>query len=130
MNISVHLTTSFVLSAILYPFYGPISLIAVIGGYLIDVDHWMWYVYKTHDLSIKRSYWWYVDKKYKPPVLNIFHTVEVWLIAFVISLYWIPGFIITLGMYMHLILDYLHAWWSGSKQERPFFLIPWIFGVR
>jgi hypothetical protein len=122
MNVSVHFVASLILAVLLYPFYGILSLIVLIGGFLIDTDHWLWYVYVKKDLSIANSYRYYVSREYRkdrPMVIHIFHTIEFWALCFFASLYLTPAFILTLGVFSHIFLDFIYSWQHDPRKERP-----------
>jgi len=119
MNISIHLATSLILTAILFPFVGFYSLWIIVGGYLIDFDHFLWTAYKSKKYSVKKSYKDHYNRRYNPnyerDLLHIFHTVEFWIFMIfiaIVSNYFNFVFIyymftITfIGMLLHLTLDF------------------------
>lgn len=130
MNISVHLIASAILTVALYPLYGINSLLVFIGGFLIDVDHWMWFVQQKKNFSILKAYNYHKNgdcQKAGVKPLNIFHTVEFLVLVFILSLYSTYIFIITLGIYSHMFLDCLHSWRASPTIERYLFLTTYLF---
>ncbi len=120
MNISVHLATSLILSALFYPLIGLYSLWIIVGGYLIDFDHLLWTAYKMKSFSVKKSYHYHFNRhkneRYERDLLHVFHTIEFWIfivLSALISykmdwtfLYYM--FLVTfIGMILHLSLDFI-----------------------
>jgi hypothetical protein len=139
MNISVHLVTSLILTAVLYPLLGFYSLWIIVGGYLIDFDHLLWTAYKLKTFSVKKSYHYHFNRhkntKYERDILHIFHTLEFWafmIISAIISynLGWTFLFymfaITFLGMLLHLSLDFTNLIKNGTLDARATSLIGWI----
>ena len=139
MNISVHLITSIIFSMGLYPLIGWYSLWAIVGGYLIDFDHYLWTVGKLKSLSLKKSYNYHFDrhkkKDYEKDLLHIFHTWEFFAFMIVSAaifynlkfefLYYM--FLITfLGMLLHVSLDFTSLIQKRHLDARAISLISWI----
>ena len=70
-----------------------------LSSFLIDFDHYLWYVFNKKSLNLKKAYNWFIShskkfllldsekrKEYKMPNF-IFHGLEFWIIIFVLSLY-------------------------------------------
>ena len=121
MNVLIHLLTSIVLSFILFPFFGYHSLWIIVGGFLIDFDHYLYYIFAFKSLNLKKAYVHCdnIDKrKIKVnDILHIFHTIEFWIfMIMVIILSYIYNvdfifymFLLTLiGIALHIILDFVH----------------------
>ena len=52
----IHFITSLVLMVILYPFFGYWSGAVFIGGFFIDVDHYLWWVMDKRNFSLIKGY--------------------------------------------------------------------------
>ena len=107
---SIHLLSSTILIAILFPFFGWSSLIVLLGGFFIDVDHYLIYAYKKKDLSLVRAYNYFKnvsdhDFKDQPLVL---HFLELTAILILLSFYSYIAFLLTIGVVTHLLLDFIH----------------------
>ncbi len=139
MNVIIHLLTSIILSFVLFPFVGYHSLWAVVGGFLIDFDHYLYYIFAFKSLSLKKAYVYHdnIDKRKTKvnDILHIFHTIEFWLfMILVIILSYIYDikfifymFLITLlGMALHIILDFIHIFHNNTIQDRAISLIGWL----
>lgn len=104
-----------------YAFNIPVfySLVFFFSSFLIDIDHYLLYAYKTKNLSLKKSYEWYKKRKEKWEALTLkqknsskimhffFHGIEFLLIFFVLSFSFRIFFYVFLGFLLHLTLDYL-----------------------
>lgn len=118
---SQHLILGFLFSLILFVNFPQIGFIGfsliILSTFLIDVDHYLFYVYKHKDLSLKNAYKWFVKfteerkklsekerKKYKH-IIIIFHGVEFWVILALLSFVHIFFFYIFIGVMFHIFLD-------------------------
>ena len=90
MYLKEHITSSLVISALLFPFIKYNTFYFLIGAILIDVDHYVLYVFKKRDLSLKRAHA-YLDGKRVNDTLHVFHVLEFWLISFVLAILFKPG---------------------------------------
>jgi hypothetical protein len=116
-----HILFGFVAFFILVYFF-KFSLLAgltiFLASFLIDVDHYFYYVYIKKDRSPINSYHWFVKriilwkalsikqrKNFKHPVM-IFHGIEFWIILFLLS-YLNPIFLwILIGIGIHILADF------------------------
>jgi hypothetical protein len=93
-----------------------------LASFLIDVDHYAYYVVKQKDLSLTRAYKWFVTqrekflalplserKKAKLPFL-LFHGIESWAIILFLS-FLNPYFLaVLIGFLFHIVLDLLELY--------------------
>jgi len=103
----------------LFPQIGWIGfLMIVLSTVLIDVDHYLYYVYKRKNYNLKNAYEWYIQNRKKLHLLSrkqrnkvypgffFLHGIEI---LFILSLLW--GFVseyfffIFIGFAFHLLLD-------------------------
>ena len=120
MEMSIHLATSLALAAALYPFFGWASLFVVAGGFLIDIDHYFLYVYKTKKFSIKGCYDFYMLPPKNGNFFNnkdsllIFHTIELIISILILALFNVYIRVVLFGLLLHLSLD---AYWRLTKAK-------------
>ncbi len=113
MKTSVHLIISLIIAAILYPFFGIKSAATIFGGVLIDVDHYLWYVYKYRKTGLMDAYRFYArnievnDYTNVKGILLIFHTIEFLVICVVLSFYFRMALLFTVGLISHYIFDFI-----------------------
>jgi len=140
MNISIHLATSIIVTIVLWPFLSWYSLWIIVGGFLIDVDHYLYAGFKWKMWNLKESYHYQKEKlkqeaKKNGEILHIFHTIEFWIFMIVMAylsyqkewtfLFYI--FTVTfVGMILHLILDGIYALYAKRLGERTISLIWWL----
>lgn len=127
MDISKHFLVSCILSILLFPSYGFSSLLVFLLGFLIDVDHYLWYSLKFKDLNPKNSYLFHKERRQLIEVdrLHIFHVTEFWLLILILGLiFYIPTLII--GLVIHLIMDFSEMPIT-SKNLRSTSLILWLY---
>jgi len=111
---------SFILYLVFPVAFNPVNaLIVFLSSFLIDVDHYLYYVYKKKDWSLKKSVKWFVirRKEYKllsfkqkgkflSPIL-IFHGIESIILLFLFSFYSKIFLFVLIGFLFHLVLDFI-----------------------
>lgn len=118
MKISVHFITSSAISILLYQYFNWQVLFVMIGGVLIDIDHYFWYVFKFRKLGIMDCYEYHLTGAKKNNFkdvkgsLMIFHTMEFLLISAALSLYFDLAIVFTIGLLFHYILDVIERYHS------------------
>ena len=103
---------------LIFPKIGLIGFLIILSStVLIDVDHYLYYVYKKKDLSLKNAYKWFIKKRKKFLCLpknqrNKFyrgfyflHGIEVLIILFFLIFFSKYFFFIFIGFAFHLLLD-------------------------
>ena len=55
---TVHLLASIIPLLFMFPVYKYLSFVFLIGSYLIDFDHYLWYVYFKKNINLKKAYFW------------------------------------------------------------------------
>ena len=120
MRISVHVLVSAIICALLFPFYGWNALFVIVGGVLIDIDHYLLYIGLFKDANFIKAYKYHksiVAKAYNHPKsisndmefkrgnLCIFHTIEFLLLLLLLSYFHTIPFLIMAGVLSHYILD-------------------------
>lgn len=111
MRTTVHLIVSLIIVAALYPIFSWKVLLIFVGGVLIDVDHYLWYVYKYRKFSLFGCYEFFTvatEKnkwKYIIGILLVFHTIEFLLLVVLLAFYSEYVLIFGIGLFGHYILD-------------------------
>ena len=105
-----------------FPQIGFLGFITIIlSTFLIDADHYIYYVFKKDNLNIKKAYFWFIKRtkkrkklskkerrKYKEDIL-IFHGIEfLVLLIFLLFLNRIFLFVF-IGVLFHFFLDFVDA---------------------
>ena len=117
-----HLIFGGLLSIVLLIFFPQVGLIEVfliiLSNSLVDVDHYIYYVYKKKDWSLKNAHNWFTKRNQKfeklskkenqryKRILLIFHGIEFWIILFFISLIFLPFYWILFGVMIHIVFDF------------------------
>jgi hypothetical protein len=125
-----HFITSTILFIILYPFFGVLSLLVYIGGWLIDWDHMIYYAVKFRSLNYFKANKYF--RELKPSgkkVINIFHTIEVWSLMLILSFFNTYALIITLGLALHIILDFISLAAAKKTEVRYHTITGWVIDV-
>lgn len=126
-----HIILGFIFSLFLFIIFPQIKfsgfLIIFLSSFLIDIDHYFYYIYRKKDFSLKNAYNWFVKyiNKYKKLPKNkrnnvyiavcIFHGIEVIIIlGLLINFSKIFLFIIT-GFLFHYLSDYVGALYNNEE---------------
>jgi hypothetical protein len=98
------------------------AFIAFLSSFLVDVDHYLIYVFRTKNLSFKKAYGFFVEstnkiyyRGYRCP-LFIFHTIEFLIIIAVLSIYFKIFLFVIAGVLLHWALD----WYVLLKNKVPY----------
>ena len=129
MEIHIHLWTSIALAVLLFPFFGWLSVFAIVGGYLVDFDHYVTYVVRKKDWNLKRSIAYYRTMRYaiKRPVLHIFHTIEAFAVLLFLAFYHDLFMAVFAGYLLHMLLDFSHTAYHKGWKDRMNSIFAWLF---
>ncbi len=123
MLVSRHIIFGFIFSILLFILFPSITLlfasIIFLSSVLMDIDHYLLFVFQNKDMSLKRAYnYFYCEhkkfynsskkenlKKVHPHF--ILHGVEFVLILIILTLPFPVLVFILIGVLFHLILDYI-----------------------
>ena len=131
MMVSSHVVLTLIFAGILYPFIGWNSLIVFLSGFLFDVDHYLYYLVKKKDWSLKNAYLYSfpgtsVYEKHRD-ALHIFHTWEFWSLLLIGVLFSKIFLFVFLGLVFHMLLDGIDLIRTGEGlRVRAWSLIGWI----
>lgn len=129
MSLGSHLKYTAVASTIMLVFWDLQQILwFAIGSILIDADHYIFYVFKCKRFDIKGMFTYYdmlTREKDSITYLGIFvfHTVEFFIVAGILSLYIPLMFYLLLGMFFHYILDIMYLYKLKCIKLRAYSLI-------
>jgi len=128
----IHFLVSIFIVMLLYPIFNWQVLMIFVGGVLIDIDHYLLYIYRFRKFSLRGCYRYHhikVKKNNHKDVfgaLLIFHTIEFLLLSVFLSIYSTLALMFTIGLLGHYTLDVIERY----KLEKSFItnpsLISWI----
>ena len=108
------------------------GVIIFLSSILLDFDHYLYYIFKKRDLSLKNAYSWFVERKrkwfslkyeerkrYKRPIL-IFHGIEFWLVLGLLCLVNKLFLWILLGIAIHMIFDWIELFYLKEPLYNKF----------
>ena len=84
-----------------------------LSSFLIDFDHYVWYVIMKKDFNLKKSYDFFNQDPYEKRIM-LLHTVEFLLLVFMFSYIWNIFLFVLYGMLFHSILDIIEM---GPRDE-------------
>ena len=107
MKLIYHFIVSLIISILLFPVFKHNVIFILVGGFLIDIDHLIWHIFKYREFNIKRAHHMNYDKSIKHRI-HIFHLLEFLLICLILSLFSQIFLLISLGLIVHHIMDIYH----------------------
>ncbi len=128
-----HILAGAIFSLILFYFfninYFEASLV-FLSSFLIDADHYFWWVLKKRNISFSKAYYWLknLSKNHKPRV-DLFHTFEFLIFIGILSYFFKPFLFILIGLLFHSItdmIDMLPEITHSKKCGREYFLIRYL----
>ena len=123
-----HFVASIIAIGFLFPFYKLWSFAFLIGSFFVDVDHYIWYIIRHRDFSLKRAYFHHKNKLTREKdMLHIFHVWEFWVLMFVLAFFHNLFTLISLGLFFHLIMDFIELYLNmDTINARAFSFIMWL----
>ena len=124
MYVSKHIFLGIIFGLILFFIFPAVGiygiLIVVFSSVLIDVDHYLLYIKKKKDFSLRNAYKWFIENEKKVLSLLrhqrneiyvgpcIFHGIEILFILIIFGVFFSKFFLfIFLGFSFHLLLDFI-----------------------
>lgn len=111
MYVKDHFIVSIILSILLFSIFKWNVLLILVGGVLIDVDHYLLYYMKFKKFDLVKGYKYFSEKDCWKELINslsIFHTVEFLILMIVLSFYYKLFILMVIGMVPHLIMDFIY----------------------
>ncbi len=130
-----HIILGFIFTIIIYLFFPSINFmyltIIFLSSFLIDLDHYLFYVYSKKDFNLKNAYKWFDNhsKKFKSMNLSqrnyhyvqlfFFHGIEILLILLILGFMVSQIFLLIFaGFVFHLTLDLIHQLFYGYRIDK------------
>jgi hypothetical protein len=117
----MHLIFTAILALILYPLFGPWVAIMFLSGWLIDADHFVWWIGTRKNLNFK-EFWHYHEVEapkdnYRADDGDLYlgHTVEFLGIVMFASIFHPVALLFLIGLIGHYLLD---AIWLATVPGR------------
>ncbi len=130
-----HILLGFLFSLILYlifPFIGLIGFLLIFASsVLIDIDHYLYYIFAKKNFSLGNAYKYFFEKRKKyissvksirnrlNPAMYFLHGIEVLLILFIIGIFVNKiSLFIFIGFIFHLFLDIIEQVYFGIRIDK------------
>ena len=122
-----HIFYGLILAGVLYFFFGFsvfACLIVFLSSFLFDVDHYLNYVFKNRDFSLKKAYVWnvkrglrwrkfsYSEKQQHKIAFFMFHGIEFMILLLILAYFHVFFFWVFLGVLFHMVLDYIDIFYQ------------------
>lgn len=132
MLVKYHVLLGFLFSLILFFIFPEINyfevLIIFLSSVLIDVDHYLYYIFKNKSLNLKKAFNYFKDKRTKmlklsrkqrnkvPTIPCCLHGIEILIILFLLNLFVSKIFLfILIGFSFHLVLDLIEQFYYKDR---------------
>ncbi len=130
MDLSEHFFMTSILFFILFPIYGFLGLIVYLGGFFVDADHVLTYMFEKKDFrlktmfSLKKIYRWCKEEDLTGRYLIcIFHTAEFWILLLILVFFYPVIMPILVGLVLHMIMDIIDMVKRKTYTERSFSMV-------
>jgi Ca2+/Na+ antiporter len=127
-----HIVTGAIFSLLLLAIFPQVgwlnAAIVFLASFLIDVDHYWYYMYKKKDRNLKRAYQFLINKHflfskvkqnkkgdYKKGVF-ILHGIEFWLVIILLVIVNEIFIWILIGITLHMVFDFIELY----QRKEPF----------
>ena len=111
-----HFLACSALAILLYPMFGVAALLVFVSGFLIDIDHPLYFFIKFKEISFKKTYWYFRNiglrhnREEYQKVIRPFHTIEA-LGMILVGIFYFPWLSpLVAGWIVHLAMDIIEEW--------------------
>ena len=119
-----HFLLGLIFSISLFFIFPKINLVAAsivfLSTLLIDVDHYLYFIFSRDNLSLKKAYRWFKERHFKVKTgeisILIFHGLEFLILLAILSFLNKIFLWVLIGSLFHLLLDFLEA----TYHKKPF----------
>lgn len=124
MKLAHHLVVSLVLVLVSLPLFGSASYFIMIGGFLVDIDHYFRFILVNKDLSLINAYR-YHKKVHRTsfPKLQVFHTIEFLIFIAILGFFNTIILLVAFGLSIHILLDIFHGFKRNKLHHREWSII-------
>jgi len=112
-----HFLVTFFICIPLYFIYEWWVLLILASAVLIDVDHYLHYVFKFKKFNLKKAYDYYLNRgknKKRERLLFVFHTWEVLVAILLLGFFFQIFWLIFLGFFIHVLED-IYDYYTRAK---------------
>jgi len=103
MFLQYHFFVGLIVSLFLYPLYGLNVLIIFFSSILIDIDHYILYIFKFKSFNVLKANKYFMN--HEGTSFLFLHTAEFVILLLILSLHSNFAFFILMGVAIHLLLD-------------------------
>ena len=136
MKPAVHILMSLIIALMFFPAFKFKVLFILAGGVLIDIDHYLWYIFKFRKFGFAEAYHYFADTIRKERIMEnhgillIFHTWEFIAASILLSFYFDSALLFTIGFLAHFALDMAYVYNVAGHPIANHSLINWIYTAK
>jgi len=120
-----HVLLGVLFCIILYPLFKINVILIFLAAVFIDFDHYLRYLITNNDTSLKNAYKFHLTGEFHN-ILDIFHTIEVFILLVILSFYSNLFYFILIGVTFHQIFDLIDLIYKKWYDARAYSLIFWL----
>ncbi|MBI5787537.1 MAG: hypothetical protein HZA78_01590 [Candidatus Schekmanbacteria bacterium] len=129
MSIKHHAVQAAIFSALFAPYLGWDTIVIFLSMLFIDLDHYLDYIIVCRRFGIKSMFKfhdWLWERRESIYAISIFHTVEVFLLLFVLGFFKRGFWLILFGFLIHYLADLYFLYKNNSLSVRAFSIIEYM----
>jgi len=132
MKTWVHVVVSSIIALVLYPVFNWTVLLILVGGVLIDIDHYIWYIFKHKNFDIFECYRQFTEVGEKSNfrifsgITLFFHTIEFTILMLILSFINELALMFTIGLVVHYFLDIIHQFYLTRSMIINPSMVSWL----
>jgi len=129
MTLVQHAKLTAIAALFLLPFWSGMQILLFsIGSIFIDIDHYIFYVFRCRRLSIKGMFEYHeklFEQKDRIPYAGIciFHTIDFFIIIGILSFYYHIFLYLLIGLLFHFVVDLIYLYRNNYLLGRAYFFI-------
>ena len=137
-----HLLLGFIFSFILFLIFPNINLIGAgiifLSSFLIDVDHYIYYILKKKSLNLRKAVNYFLEKRKKLRIMDVerrkgfysgfcfLHGIEILMVLFIAGIFISKYFLLVfIGFTFHLFLDILEEIYNNLRIDKISIIYDW-----
>ncbi len=135
MRLLAHFIASLLLTIAFFPYFGWHGLLIFVGGFIIDLDHVIWFYARFKQLNPLKIHKYFrqigKNKKFKDyeQIFRPFHSIEIIVLLIFFSFFSQTMLIAAIGYCTHMVMDYSYEWYT-FKTIRNFSAVLYLLGKK
>ena len=122
-----HFMISSAIALALAPFIGWWSLLALVGGWAVDFDHYLFYIGYFRKLDPFEALRYFKGEERVVTTFCFFHNIEVIILLSFISFFSLPVLVATIALIIHVFCDIAYDTFVRKMEHERFSILMYTF---